>query len=82
MATSIVCSETRKGEAAVRVFLQSIHPAMDGLTPIFIHHGVTDGTYLRVLAELPEDKQTKFLQCDLGLNAMQATIIRLALCDM
>ncbi|EKM49103.1 uncharacterized protein PHACADRAFT_265831 [Phanerochaete carnosa HHB-10118-sp] len=71
-----------KDKAFMRAFLRSTRPATDNLMSVFISHGVIDGVCLSVLAELSDAEQKEFLRDDLGLNAMQALSIRLALRDM
>ncbi|EKM48203.1 uncharacterized protein PHACADRAFT_266503, partial [Phanerochaete carnosa HHB-10118-sp] len=82
VVSPMVHSGAPNGEAFVRAFLLSTHPAMDHLTFVFIHHGVIDGVCLEVLAKRSEKEQKNFLQTDLGLNAMQALVIRRALSEM
>ena len=65
--------------SAVQTFLRSIRPAMGELTVAFVQGGVVDEAHLNQLACLDEAEQLHFLRNDLGLNPLQARLVRLAL---
>lgn len=67
------------GEDAVRAFLRSVRPPMEGLAAIFIHAGVVGAAHIEALVEMPESEQVEFLRRDLDLNAFDVRTIRLAL---
>ncbi|GJE90331.1 hypothetical protein PsYK624_064610 [Phanerochaete sordida] len=63
----------------VQTFLQSICPAMGELTIVFVQGGIVDEAHLDQLGGLQKAEQLQFLRNDLGLNAFQARVVRLAL---
>lgn len=52
---------------------------MDEFLPNFLRSGVSDGACLDGLAAMPDQDVREFLQGDLGLNAFQARVVRIAL---
>lgn len=48
--------------------------------PVFVQGGIVDGEHLDALVDMPDTEQHQFLKRDLGLNPLQARVIRLALC--
>ena len=52
---------------------------MGELLPKFVRSGVTDDACLDGLAAMPERDVQEFMQADVGLNAFQARIVRIAL---
>ncbi len=52
---------------------------MDEFLPNFLNNGVSDEACLDGLAAMPDQDVREFLQGDLGLNAFQARVVRIAL---
>ena len=79
VSTRSLHAEPTPSSPAVLTFLHSLRPPMDELLPKFVSGGVVDDACLDGLAAMPEQDVQEFMQVDVGLNAFQARIVRIAL---